>query len=59
MYLFYFSHMLMITAIFMELLLLLYKLPYSIFCLQVFCCFFLRTRANFEIDLWVVKFASQ
>jgi hypothetical protein len=34
-------------------LLLLYRLPYFVFCLLVF----LRTRANFVIGLWAVKFA--
>jgi hypothetical protein len=37
-------------------LLLLYRLSYFVFCLLVFCVL-LRTRANFVIVLWAVKFA--
>jgi hypothetical protein len=35
-------------------LLLLYRLPYFLFCLLVFLCL-LRTRANFVIGLWAVS----
>jgi hypothetical protein len=38
--------------------LLLYRLPYFVFCLLVFCVP-LRTRANFVIGLCAVKFARK
>jgi hypothetical protein len=51
--------LLMITLIFHGIiinLLLLFRLPYFVSCLLVFCAL-LRTRANFVIGLWAVKFA--
>jgi hypothetical protein len=44
---------------FMDVLLLLYELPYFGFCFQIFCFFFLHTLAYFVFGLWAVKFASK
>jgi hypothetical protein len=38
------------------LIILLYKLPYFYILFVYFCCFSLRTLANFVIGFWGVKF---
>jgi hypothetical protein len=58
MYLSYFSHPLMIILIFHRIiinLLVLYRLPYFVFCFLVFLCPTTYS-ANFVIGLWAVKF---
>jgi hypothetical protein len=59
MYLFYFSHLYVITMIFrgISVIIIYYYYYYYVnyFILFVSFCFFLHTRANFVVGLWAMR----